>query len=231
MQAEFNTEQIATLGSWRLWRQISRNRILDEASSEVRVEEAELKSAWGEFCERNGLLPESPQATPPELAGTPVENLELVVARDFRIAKWKEEVFGPQAEDHFAKRKPDLDRVVYSLLRLESTGLARELWFRLNEGEATFAELAGKYSAGEEIYTAGIVGPVTMGSIHPVLSSVLRSAHPGRLLQPFQVAEWYVVARLEHHLPAEFDANMRRRMIEELAAHWLDQQTHATRGA
>ena len=228
MQAEFNAEQIASLGSWRMWRQLVRNRALEEASVGVELDEQELETAWQEFCQRHSLQSGTNAPVPPELSGTTPDMLRDVAERDLRISRWKERVFGTQAEEHFKRRKADLDRVVYSLLRLDNSGLARELWFRLNEDEASFAELAAHYSAGDEMYTGGLVGPVTLGSIHPSLAHALRSAHPGNLLPPFQVADWHVVARLEHNLPAELDSTTRRRMIDELAAHWLEQHSNGT---
>ena len=152
--------------------------------------------------------------------------LHSVVEREVRIGKWKKALFEPDAAEHFERRKPALDRVVYSLLRVKEAGLARELWFRIKEGEASFADLAPDYASGNEVYTAGIVGPVTFGAMHPALAGVLKSARAGELLKPFAVAEWFLVARVDHHLPAEFDEAMKHQMIEELATHWLDERTH-----
>ena len=56
-------------------------------------------------------------------------------------------------------RKNDLDTVIYSLLRVKSPGLARELWISLSEGEVTFAELASRFSDGPEAQTKGVIGP------------------------------------------------------------------------
>jgi parvulin-like peptidyl-prolyl isomerase len=112
--------------------------------------------------------------------------------------------------------------VVYSLLRVKEGGLARELWFRVKEGEATFAELAPTYASGNEVYTAGIVGPVAFGAMHPSLAAVLRAARPGELLKPFAIAEWFLVARLEHLLPSVLDEAMRSQMVEELSQQWLE---------
>lgn len=224
--ASFEEDQIAELGSRGLWRHLLRLRLLDEASAGFEADAEEAEGAWRNFCQRNSLDPEHPVSVPPDLAGCPVADLRAVVEREVRIAQWKNAVFGPQAAEHFDRRKPALDRVVYSLLRVQDAGLARELWFRLKEGEAAFADLAPRYAAGNEIYTAGIVGPVPFGAMHPALAAALRPARPGEVLDPFAVAEWFLVARVDHHLPAEFNDEMKRQMIEELAAQWLEEKTH-----
>ncbi len=199
---------------------------MDEASAGFETDPEEVATAWQGFCKRHRIDPEIPASAPPEFTGCPPSELRAVVEREVRIAKWKKALFEPQAAEHFERRKPALDRVVYSLLRVKEPGLARELWFRIKEGEASFADLAPKYASGNEIYTAGIVGPVTYGAMHPALAGVLKSARSGELLKPFAVAEWFLVARVDHQLPAEFDEAMKHQMTEELAAQWLDERTH-----
>jgi parvulin-like peptidyl-prolyl isomerase len=222
----FNETQITELASRRLWRPLLRLRLMDEASAGFAPEPEEVESAWNSFCKKNQIDLVNPASVPPDFFGCPPQELKIVVEREVRIAKWKSAVFGPGAQGHFDRRKPDLDRVVYSLLRVKDGGLARELWFRLKEGEATFADLAPRYASGNEVYTAGIIGPVVFGAMHPALAGVLRAARPGEMLPPFAVADWFLVARVDHHLPAEFDEAMKQQMAEELAGRWLDARMH-----
>lgn len=226
MPETFTESQTAELASRRLWIQLLRSRLLEEASAGFEAEADEVANAWLSFCKRHRLDPENPSSVPPEFIGCPPSALRAVVEREVRIAKWKKAVFESEAEAHFDRRKPALDRVVYSLLRVKEAGFARELWFRIKEGEASFADLAPKYASGNEVYTAGIVGPVAFGAMHPALAAVLKPARAGELLKPFAVAEWFLVARVDHHLPVEFDEGMKQQMIEELAAQWLDERTH-----
>jgi hypothetical protein len=214
------------LGSRRLWLPFERARALEEASEGYSPEKDELEAAWNAFCKNNRLDPLAPTSVPAEWAGCPIEQLKSVVDRDLRIAKWKKTVFETEAEEHFVRRKPALDRVVYSLLRVKEPGLARELWFRIKEREATFAELAPDYASGNEIYTAGIVGPVAYGAMHPALAAQLQPAAEGQLLRPLSIAEWFLVARVEHQLPVEYNEAMKQQMIEELAAQWLNERAH-----
>lgn len=226
MPDTFSEEQISELGFHGLWARLLRARLLDEASAGFQPDEHELQTAWEGFCKRHQIDPVNTVSVPEVLKGCPPSRLKSVVERDMRIAKWKQSVFGPEAPEYFERRKPLLDRVVYSLLRVKEPGLARELWFRIKEREATFAELAPDYASGNEVYTAGIVGPVAYGAMHPALATVLQSAPVGKLLKPFAIAEWYLVARVEHQLPVEFNEAMKHQMIEELAEKWLDERTH-----
>jgi hypothetical protein len=222
----FSEFQKGELGFRRLWLPLQKAWVLEEVSQEYPVDQDEVESAWNAFCKNNRIDPVAPASVPAELAGCPPGQLRSVLERDLRIAKWKKAVFEPEAEEHFARRKPSLDRVVYSLLRVKEPGLARELWFRIKQGEATFADLAPDYASGNEVYTGGIVGPVAFGAMHPALAAQLQPAAEGQLLRPLSIAEWFLVARVEHQLPVEFNEAMKHQMIEELAAQWLNERAH-----
>ena len=92
-----------------------------------------------------------------------------------------QERFAAKAEARFLERKNELDQVVYSLLRLENSFLARELYLQIESGESNFADLAKRYAEGPERNTNGIVGPVSLTQAHPVLVEKLRVAQPGVL--------------------------------------------------
>ena len=221
-----STIESTELGSYKLWKSLLRARLLDEASAGFTPEPEALDAAWEGFCKRYQVDPITSLPVPSDFVGCPPELLKSTVERDARIDLWKKTLFEPQAEERFELRKPGLDRVVYSLLRTKDEGLSRELWFRIKEGEATFAELAPNYASGNEIYTAGIVGPVAFGSMHPGLAGILKSAPAGEVLRPFSVAEWYLVARVDHHLPAEFDDAMKAQLVDELVHIWLEERFH-----
>ena len=69
---------------------------------------------------------------------------------NLRLEKFKKEKFGDKIEDVFLKRKKNLDRVTYSLLRVKNRSTISELYIRLSEEEETFADLASNYSEGVE---------------------------------------------------------------------------------
>lgn len=146
-------------------------------------------------------------------------------ARQLRLLLLAREQFGAKAEARFLQEKSRLDRVVYSLLRLQSRSQAQELYLRMAHGEADFADLAARFSQGPERSTNGLVGPVPLNQAHPALSEKLRAAQPGTLLEPFPIDRWWVVARLERYAAASFDERMADQMSMELLQEWLKQET------
>ena len=114
--------------------------------------------------------------------------------------------------------------MVYSLLRVKDGFLARELYLRLDAGEANFSDLAAEFSEGPEKQTSGIVGPVPLTQAHPALAERLRTSPAGQLMQPFQIAEWWLVARLDSYSPASFDEATALQMAGELFDQWVREE-------
>ena len=102
---------------------------------------------------------------------------------------------------------------------------ARELYFQIESGESNFADLAKRYAEGPERNTNGIVGPVSLTQAHPVLVEKLRVAQPGVLLEPFRIADWWLVVRLERYSPAKLTDEVSDQMCQELFDLWVDEET------
>jgi hypothetical protein len=69
------------------------------------------------------------------------EHLKALATRGLRIEKFKQATWGRKLEAYFLKRKGQLDKAIYSLMRTKDLRLAQELYFRIQEGEQTFAEV------------------------------------------------------------------------------------------
>ena len=119
--------------------------------------------------------------------------------------------------------------MVYSLLRLQDEGLAQELYLQLQDGEASFAELAARYAEGPERATRGVVGPVPLTQSHPLLVERLRTAPAGVVQEPFAVDRWWLLFRLESFTPAVFDDAMAQQMSRELFDQWLERAIETLR--
>ena len=108
---------------------------------------------------------------------TEFENLAL---KDLKIKQFCQKNLDHKVEQHFLERKAKLDIVVYSLIRVSSIHIAREIFLRLVHKEDEFGDLAESYSDGIEKNTRGVIGPCTLDKAHPRLAQLLRSAEPGK---------------------------------------------------
>jgi parvulin-like peptidyl-prolyl isomerase len=152
------------------------------------------------------------------------DQLQVISNRIFKIEKFKKQTFSNQINSYFLKRKRQLDRFIYSLIRTQDVGIAQELYFRVLEGEQTFAEIATEYSQGSEAQTGGLIGPVELNTPHPQIAQLLMTAKPGQLFPPKQIDQWWVIVRLEKVLEAKLDEAMQQKLINELFFNWLQEE-------
>jgi parvulin-like peptidyl-prolyl isomerase len=150
--------------------------------------------------------------------------LEALAIRGLLIEKFKQTTWGHKLESYFLSRKGQLDRVIYSLIRTQDPGIAQELYFRIQEGEQSFADLAREYSQGPEAQTGGLIGPVELSTPHPTVAQMLRTSQPGQLYPPIRLGEWLVIIRLEKFIPTQLDASIRQRLLNECFSIWLSEQ-------
>jgi parvulin-like peptidyl-prolyl isomerase len=204
-------EGLALLQSNQLLEPLLERLLITALISDVELDPAMLAAARQAYAQQHQL---SVEVVPNE-----------AVERPLRMARLAREQFAAKAESRFLSEKGRLDRVVYSLLRLESRSQAQELYLRIAHGEAEFSELASRYSQGPERNTQGMIGPSPLNQAHPALSEKLRAAKPGSLLEPFPIERWWVVARLERFAPASFDERMADQMSMELLQEWVKQET------
>nr|WP_255441642.1 MULTISPECIES: peptidylprolyl isomerase [unclassified Synechococcus] len=141
-----------------------------------------------------------------------------------RIQRYCEEHFLPKAEARFLERKHQLDRVTYSLVRVRDAFLARELYLQILNGEASFAEVASKHGEGPEKKAFGVIGPRPLAQGHPVLVEKLRSAEPGKVMEPFRIDDWWLVVRLEELHSADFNPQIANQMASELFDDWINEE-------
>jgi parvulin-like peptidyl-prolyl isomerase len=218
-------EVLRELRRHNLLRPLIERRVLAGALTAVAIPEELAQAALAQYCHQHGLQDEAALQRHLALQGLGPDDLRWQAELPLRLQRHAEACFRHKAEAHFLSRKNQLDRVVYSLLRVRDGFLARELYLQLEAGEADFAELAAAHSEGPEQQTRGIVGPVPLTQAHPQLSERLRTTQVGTLMEPFQIAEWWLVARLESYAPAVFDDAMAEQMARELLEQWVQEET------
>jgi len=185
-----------------------------------------LETGYKSFYAQNQISSEPQLAAWLEQRQISRQQMGQLIERSLRIEKYKQATWGNKLETYFLSRKAELDRVIYSLLRVKDGNVAQELYFRLKEEEQTFAELATKYSQGVEAQTQGITGPVEIGSIAPALSQVLITSQVGQICTPRQIGEWLVIVRLEKLIPAQMDKAMTQRLLNEMFNTWLQSEVN-----
>jgi parvulin-like peptidyl-prolyl isomerase len=219
-----SADALRWLADQQLLRPAIKAHLLRQTVAPVELSDEEQNQALSAFAQQQGISDADGLEAYCKGQLLSLDALRSLAERPLRIQRHCSEEFAHKAEARFLDRKTALDRVVYSLLRLPEPGLARELYLRIADGEADFAELAQRFSQGPERQTRGIVGPVPIEQAHPDMVRRLRSNPPGTLLEPFRVDKWWIVLRVESYAPANFDDRTRDAMARELFEAWLEEQ-------
>lgn len=221
---DLTSETRALLSRHNLLKAWVRAEITATAVQTIAVPEEEGAELWNRYLEEHNIKDDDALGKHLQQIGLSAEDLHWQLELPQRIRKYSQEHFQHKAEARFLARKEELDRVVYSLLRVNDGFLARELYLRIAGSEANFSDLAAEYSQGPEAKTKGIIGPVPMRQAHPALSERLRTSQPGQLLEPFNIEQWWLVARLERYEAARFDAVTAEQMTTELFQEWVQEE-------
>ena len=156
------------------------------------------------------------------------EDLNLFLHIPYALKSFAQQQFGPGLEEDFLSSQGSKDRIVYSLIRVRDSSLARELWIRLEEGEMTFAEAASSFSEGPEAARKGVMGPMQIGTLEPPeLVNCLRNLLPGQISPPWILGEWNILLRLEQLTPARFDQDMRNSLLHEHLDRFLQERVES----
>lgn len=216
---------VPLLTQYQMLPKLAQEILIDKAIAKIKCTEEENTATYNQFCQQNQLSSEEEVETWLAKQGINREQLQNLITKRLRLDKFKAETWGDQVDAHFIKRKSQLDRVVYSLIRVEKPEVAQELYFRIKDDENTFSALAMEYSQGTEAQTGGLIGPVEINAPHPKIAQILATCQPGQLIPPTRVGEWIVIVRLENYISAKLDEPMRQRMLDELFREWLNKTT------
>jgi parvulin-like peptidyl-prolyl isomerase len=205
---------------------LARAWVLDDLLRAIPLTPERQRELERQWLEHHGVS--RPEELEPWLARQRLlpEDVSQLACQAERLDRFRRHRWGEEVEIHFLRRKPELDQVVYSLLRVSDADLAAELHQRIQEGEASFAALATDHSEGRERHSQGVIGPMPLLTAHPEISSRLRVGQSGQLWPPFQVDRFWIVVRLEEHLPARLDDPTAQRMLEELFEAWLKERVN-----
>ncbi|ARV58173.1 peptidylprolyl isomerase [Nostocales cyanobacterium HT-58-2] len=214
-------ELISLLKQYGMLPQLVREILIDNAITNQTLTQEEHNQAYKQFYQQHQLNSEDDLQTWLQAHGLDREQLEYLATRNIKLENFKRSTWADKLQSYFLQRKAKLDRVVYSLIRVKDICIAQELYFRIQEGEQSFSELAREYSQGPEAQTGGLIGPVELGIPHPALANILASVQPGQLLPPKPLGDWIVIVQLEKFLPAQLDEEMRQRLLNELFEYWL----------
>jgi parvulin-like peptidyl-prolyl isomerase len=213
---------LSRLRHYQMIPQLLRGVVIDRAIAPFSCTPEETELALVQFYQQHQL--DSPEAIKAwlRLNHLAFNELEAIAERPVLLEKFKVATWGGKLKSYFLERKSGLDRVVYSLIRTPDRGLAQELYYRLQDDEQSFAELARQFSEGAEKHTGGRIGPVPLSQPHPAIRHLLVVSQAGQFWSPRHIDEWFVIVRLDHLEPVQFNAAVEQYLLNELFEAWVE---------
>ena len=213
------------LAIYRLLPNFKRELAIDRAIAAITIEPEEINLALQQFQQRYKLTTQEAAQNYCQAYGLNDLQLKAIAIREFKVEKFKQQTWGNRLESTFLNRRTSLDRVIYSLIRHKNPELLQELFFRIQDGEQTFAEMATQYSQGVEAQTGGMIGPVLLNKLPTAIAEKLRHSLPQQIHPPFPLEEWFVILRLEKFVPAQFDDQTTQLLLNQLFEELLQEQS------
>ncbi len=209
--------KLEQLTEWGLLGRVKREKLIDSfLVSQEHPNTQQKKDIFSTWKKTNGILDENSFREWIKVNGFSYLEFKAIIFRKWRWEQWCKEKFNDIIPSYYLERKPFLDKVSYSILRVKEKNLAQELFLRINEEEASFEEIAAKYSEGPERETFGKVGPVPMSQPHPKLAKLLQVSKPDQIWPPKAVESWWIIVKLHEIINTELNERVQLKLALEL---------------
>jgi parvulin-like peptidyl-prolyl isomerase len=220
---EINEEELfPLLAQYKMLPQLTKEIVVDRAIANIKCDSEEEEMVYQRYYQQNQITSEEQFKQWSEYYGMLPEQLKCSLLRDYKLEKYKQATWGSRVEPYFLQNRKQFDLVVYYLIRSKDAEVAQELYFRIQEGETSFNQLANRYSQDVEADMGGLVGPIELRNINPTFAQMLGTSKLGKLNPPTRIGDWWIIFRVEKYLSAKLDEAMQQRIIDSLFQKWLN---------
>ena len=216
LHTDFSSPSFDQLRKGNLLRIYLKELVVNEITKNISIEKKQLENAKSNFYKEKNIRDSSQLNEFLLFNGINEKDLDYQISLPLKIEKLSKNVLEVKIENHFLKRKDELDLYKYNAIRVKESDLAHEIYFQLEGGESNFFDLSRKYSLDKKIFPEGIVGPKNAVGLHPVIREKLRNNDIGNLIKPFQIDNWWLIIKLLEKKEASLDQNTSKQMALEL---------------
>jgi parvulin-like peptidyl-prolyl isomerase len=218
-----------------LVRGIIRRKIIAAQVTTAGIEPSavELQQAADQFRLVNHL--ESAEATNKWLQklDLSVDDFEEIVTQSLLSNKLAQHLFGnapgeqpgQRVEQFFYQNLLDYSGAVLYEVILEDRDLAMEIFYSLQEGDLSFADVAHQYGSTLELRRrGGYIGKVSRKQLHPEISAAVFAAKPPQLITPITTAVGVHLIQVEEIITPKLDEQLYQQILTQMFDRWLDDQ-------
>ena len=190
--------------------------VINKITKKIFIEESKIEDAKNNFFKEKNIF-DSDQLDKFLLhKGINEKDLEYQISLPLKLDELSNQVNQNQIENHFLKRKDELDLYKYNVIRTDNSDLAHEIYFQLESRESDFIKLSNQYSIDKEVFPEGVIGPKNLVGTHPKIKEKLRNYDVGYLIKPFQIDNWWLIIKLIERKQAKLDKKTYKQMAIEL---------------
>jgi parvulin-like peptidyl-prolyl isomerase len=211
-----------------LVRGILRRKIIGQQVEKAKIQPtiAELQQAADRFRIVNKL--ESAEATNKWLQDycLSVDDFEDIITQEILYNKLAQHLFGDRVEQLFHQNFLDYSKAIVYEVILEDRDLAMEIFYSLQEGDLSFAEVANRYISDPELRRrGGYIGNVTRKQLRPEISAAVFAAKPPQLIKPAITAVGVHLIQVVEIVEPQLDEQLRQQILTEMFDRWLAERT------
>jgi parvulin-like peptidyl-prolyl isomerase len=210
-----------------LFKGVLRRQIIEQHAAQVGIIPLaeELQAAADHFRLVNQL--ETAEATWKWLQAhfLSVDDFEHLVAHGLTEERLARHLFGDRVEHFFHQNLLEYSGATIYEVVLEDRELAMEIFYSLQEGDLSFADVAYQYIRDPELKRrGGYVGTVGRKQLRPEVSAAVFAAQPPQLIKPVVTAVGIHLIQVEEIVEPKLDDNIRQRILMDLFEQWLEEQ-------
>tara|TARA_B100001093_G_scaffold511185_1_gene578546 strand:+ start:234 stop:980 length:747 start_codon:yes stop_codon:yes gene_type:complete len=201
--------------------------VINKITEQISLERNQIEYAKNNFFKENKLFDNNRLNQFLLYKGINEEDLEYQISLPLKLEILSNQINQSKIENHFLKRKDELDLYKYNVIRIDNSDLAHEIYFQLEAKESNFRKLSNQYSLDKEVFPAGIVGPKNLVGTHPEIKEKLRNYDIGKLIKPFQINTWWLIIKLLDIKQAKLDKKTCKVMALELCDIFVQNKVSA----
>ncbi|MCY7337852.1 MAG: peptidylprolyl isomerase [Chamaesiphon sp.] len=207
-----------------LIQRILRRKVISRQVQEAGINPtiAELQAAADKFRIVNQL--ESAEATQKWLQDRflSIDDFEDMITQDLISNKLAQHLFGDRVEQMFAQNLLDYSGAIIYEVILEDRNLAMEIFYSLQEGDLSFADVAHQYISVPELRRrGGYIGRVSRKQLRAEISAAVFAAKPPQLIEPIVTAVGVHLIQVEEIIEPQLDERLHQQILTEMFDRWL----------
>jgi parvulin-like peptidyl-prolyl isomerase len=154
-----------------------------------------------------------------------VKDFEKLVYNSLISKKLANHLFSDQVEKFFYEHQVDYAAAVTYEIIFENRDLALEMFYALEEGEISFAEIARQYILEPELRRSyGYQGLRQRKKFRPEIAAAVFAASAPEILKPITTNKGVYLIWVEEIIQPKLDEQLREKIITESFSDWLKKQ-------